>query len=158
MPEHRVSVLSYKWSLNYFSLSLHFVNFQKTSKVYCIRPNASLFSQRHFAQSLSCQIRANNLPVLSERWHTHKLGLTKNVRRIIIILTTMKDLGNSDKMWLCLQDISLSEFTSKLARKPKVTGRTQFVYQTEMIIVTDDDLDLQRGSLRIGLRSTFLKL
>ena len=54
-------------------------------------------------------------------------------------------------MWLCLQDIAEKNFLSKFNRKKTVvetpTEIIETVYETEMVIVTDDDWDLKEGKL-----------
>ena len=64
----------------------------------------------------------------------------------------MQALDGNSQLWLCLQDVSIAPFTNKLKRVGKtvesVDKITHFVYQTEIVIVTDDDWDLKGDQLR----------
>merc|ERR1739848_785172 len=59
----------------------------------------------------------------------------------------MAALDGNGQLWLCLQDLSLPGFTKKILRNDRVvetaTEIITYSYQTEMIIVTDDDWDLK---------------
>ena len=54
-------------------------------------------------------------------------------------------------MWLCLQDMAQQEFLSQFGREDNVletsTEIIKTVYETEMVIVTDDDWDFNGDKL-----------
>ena len=63
----------------------------------------------------------------------------------------MVSLDGNGQLWLCLQDMAHQNFTSQLARNnTEVETETEIirtVYETEMVIVTDDDWDLKGNRL-----------
>jgi len=60
-------------------------------------------------------------------------------------LSKMSALDMNGQLWLCLQDMAHQNFTSKLSRNNSevetATKIIRTVYETEMVIVTDDDWD-----------------
>lgn len=67
-------------------------------------------------------------------------------------ISKMAALDGNSQLWLCLQDVSISPFTNNLKRANRTVESadkiTNFVYQTEVVIVTDDDWDLKGDRLR----------
>ena len=63
----------------------------------------------------------------------------------------MVSLDGNGQLWLCLQDMAHQNFTSQLSRNnTEVETETEIirtVYETEMVIVTDDDWDLKGNRL-----------
>ena len=63
----------------------------------------------------------------------------------------MESLDGNGQLWLCLQDMAQQEFLSQFGREdteletPNEIIKT--IYETEMVIVTDDDWDLKEGKL-----------
>jgi len=66
-------------------------------------------------------------------------------------IASMEPLDGNGQLWLCLQDMAHSDFLSKFGRKDTVIeGPTEIIrtiYETEMVIVTDDDWDLRGDKL-----------
>merc|ERR1712156_299603 len=66
-------------------------------------------------------------------------------------ISPMEPLDGNGQLWLCLQDMAQGKFLSQFGRKDTVVeGPTEIVktvYETEMIIVTDDDWDLKGDRL-----------
>ena len=66
-------------------------------------------------------------------------------------IASMEPLDGNGQLWLCLQDMAQPNFLSKFNRKDTVvetpTEIIKTVYETEMVIVTDDDWDLKGDKL-----------
>ena len=66
-------------------------------------------------------------------------------------IASMEKLEGNGQLWLCLQDMAQPNFLSKFNRKDTVvetpTEIIKTVYETEMVIVTDDDWDLKGDKL-----------
>ena len=67
-------------------------------------------------------------------------------------IQAMQALDGNSQLWLCLQDVSIAPFTTTLARPDNVVESedviTTYKYQSEIVIVTDDDWDLKGDRLR----------
>ena len=67
-------------------------------------------------------------------------------------IKSMQALDGNSQLWLCLQDVSIPPFTNNLKRADRTVESadkiTNFVYETEVVIVTDDDWDLKGDRLR----------
>ena len=63
----------------------------------------------------------------------------------------MESIDGNAQLWLALQDISIAPFTDKLKRANRTDDSTgqkiTYIYQTELVIVTDDDWDLKADRL-----------
>ena len=61
-------------------------------------------------------------------------------------IPSMESLDMNGQLWLCLQDMAQPNFLSKFNRKDTVVETPleiiKTVYETEMVIVTDDNWDL----------------
>ena len=68
----------------------------------------------------------------------------------------MSKLEGNGQLWLCLQDMTHQNFTSKLSRNNSevetATKIIRTVYETEMVIVTDDDWDLNGKPLLLTVQ------
>ena len=67
-------------------------------------------------------------------------------------ISKMESLDGNSQLWLALQDVSVAPFTNNLKRADRTVnsaGRIiTYVYQTELVIVTDDEWDLKSERLR----------
>ena len=63
----------------------------------------------------------------------------------------LEPLDGNGQMWLCLQDMAQQEFLSQFGREDTEletpTEVIKTIYETEMVIVTDDDWDFNGGKL-----------
>ena len=74
-------------------------------------------------------------------------------------IQNMEELDGNSQLWLCLQDISLASFTDGLNRAERAksinrvvesdTKITEFVYQTEIVIVTGDHWTMSRRKRKL---------